>query len=136
MTNIAINELTGAPDGLSCSISHYFNLLQSLSEEEVLGLVRRSDQDSSFVGGKTASNTTDASRRYYQALANYGLGTVLYKVLSLSEKENQYYLTTEGFVSSVEWFQLKNAHQRRIFQFKTMIAMDNNFSEKLPITLK
>jgi len=69
-------------DGLSLSVHRTFELLHSLDLE---------DPKDDWV--------VDADGEY-NALANYGLGTVIAKILHLSELEgNQYVLTPAGFTT-------------------------------------
>ena len=78
-THVSIGEFANN-DGLTISVLRTFSLLHSLDLEAP------KDQwvsDSSFD---------------YNALANYGLATVLHKILHLSEMGNQYLLTPSGFI--------------------------------------
>lgn len=79
-TNVSIGEFSG-DDGLTISVLRTFELLHSLDQE------KPKDQ---WVTDNSLS---------YNALANYGLATVLYKVLHLSERGNQYLLTPSGFIT-------------------------------------
>ena len=75
----AINDLTDQ-DKLVLSVKETFSLLNSLDIEEDIS-VRDNSKD-------------------YDALMNYGIGTIMGRILSLSEKEgNQYVLTPQGFTT-------------------------------------
>lgn len=83
-TQVAIQEY--GEDNLPLSVHRTFSLLHSLNSREVdtqPWLLKDISPD-------------------YQALANYGLATVLYKVLHLSTEGNQYLLTPYGFMTFAE----------------------------------
>lgn len=79
-TNVSIGEFS-PDDGLTISVLRTFELLHSLDQENP------KDQ---WVKDNSLN---------YNALANYGLATVLHKVLHLSERGNQYLLTPSGFIT-------------------------------------
>lgn len=81
-TSVSILEYDQV-DKLALSVYHTFNLLHSLHSEE---------------DSKQLWKVKDISDDY-QALANYGLATVMNKVLHLSEEGNQFVLTPFGFMS-------------------------------------
>lgn len=82
-TSVSISEFEY--DDLPVSSRRTFELLRSLDDEEPKDIwVRNTSND-------------------YQALANYGLATVLHKVLHMQANEgNQYLLTPSGFISFPE----------------------------------
>ena len=80
-TSVSIGEY--GIDNLELSIKRTFELLQSLNSKE----------------NKNQPWLVKDISKDYDALANYGLATVLNKVLHLSEKGNQYLLTPYGFMS-------------------------------------
>lgn len=80
-THISISEFAAA-DGLTISVLRTFELLHSLEQEDPKG---------EWIINKTSED--------YNALANYGVATVLNKVLHLSENGNQYLLTPSGFIT-------------------------------------
>lgn len=80
-TQVSLAEM-GPVDKLGLSIQATFKLLQSLNDKEYEKMPY------------TIKDTSPA----YNAIANYGLATVMNKVLSLSAKENQYLLTPKGFM--------------------------------------
>lgn len=82
-TSFSINEFSDENDLFDLSIKRTFSLLSSLKLEDNLS------------GNWTIEDTSDD----YNALANYGLATVLFKVLHLSKEGNQFLLTPYGFMS-------------------------------------
>ena len=82
-TNISIGEFD-AVDGLELSVLRTFELLHALDQE------------------KPKDQWVTDNRLEYNALANYGLATVLSKILHLSERGNQYLLTPSGFITYPE----------------------------------
>ena len=80
-THISIGDFAAA-DGLTISVLRTFELLHSLEQE---------DPEGKWIINKTSED--------YNALANYGVATVLNKVLHLSENGNQYLLTPSGFIT-------------------------------------
>lgn len=80
-TQVSIGEFS-PEDGLVVSAFHTFDLLDSLDKEGA--------PEYDWV----ATNSSD-----YNALANYGLATVLFKVLHLNEDGNNYLLTPQGFTT-------------------------------------
>lgn len=80
-TSVSINEY--GIDNLEISVKRTFELLKSLNLEE----------------NKNQPWRVKDSSSDYNALANYGLATVLNKVLHLSREGNQYLLTPYGFMS-------------------------------------
>lgn len=82
-TNISIGEFD-AVDGLELSVLRTFELLHTLDQE------------------KPKDQWVTDNRLEYNALANYGLATVLSKILHLSERGNQYLLTPSGFITYPE----------------------------------
>lgn len=85
-TSVKISEFTDETDGLTISINRTFNLLASLNNSE---------------NPQRPWLLKDTSKDY-NALANYGLATVMNKVLHLSENGNQYLLTPYGFMTYAE----------------------------------
>ena len=81
-TSISIGEYDKT-DGLAISVYHTFHLLHSLNNVE-------NDVQPWMVKDTGAD---------YNALANYGLATVMNKVLHLSEQGNQFVLTPYGFMT-------------------------------------
>lgn len=88
-TAISINDFEDKNVGGYISVWRTFNLLYSLDTEDPYDKwVENSDKDN-----------------YYQALANYGLATALWKVLHLDHKDgNQYLLTSKGFMTFSQRF--------------------------------
>lgn len=84
-TQVAISEYANESDPQGhLSVIETFRLLYALDKENP--------------ADKWVSNDSELSV-YFQALANYGLATVLYKVLHLDvQKGNQYLLTPDGFM--------------------------------------
>lgn len=82
-TNVSIGEFDTV-DGLELSVVRTFELLHTLDQE------------------KPKDQWVTDNRLEYNALANYGLATVLSKVLHLSERGNQYLLTPSGFITYPE----------------------------------
>lgn len=82
-TNVSIGEFDPI-DGLELSVVRTFELLHTLDQE------------------KPKDQWVTDNRLEYNALANYGLATVLSKVLHLSERGNQYLLTPSGFITFPE----------------------------------
>lgn len=80
-TSVAIGEY--GEDNLDISVRRTFQLLSTLNSSE---------------NGQQPWQVKDSSADY-NALANYGLGTVMHKVLHLSEEGNQYVLTPYGFMT-------------------------------------
>lgn len=78
-TQVTIGEYD--KDNLEISVRHTFELLHSLDKENPKDLWIK-DQDEK-----------------YNALANYGLATILSKTLHLNQLGNQYLLTPSGFIS-------------------------------------
>ena len=80
---------------------------------------------------------------YYQALANYGLATVLYKVLHLDEvKGNQYLLTPDGFMTfSQRFLQLFEKNKGyvqlkgRVFDSGHFKGLENKYNVTVPQSL-
>lgn len=93
-TNVSIGEFS-PDDGLTISVLRTFELLHSLDQE------------------KPKDQWVKDNSLNYNALANYGLATVLHKVLHLNEIGNQYLLTPSGFISFpqrlVELFQTEKS---------------------------
>lgn len=81
-TSVSIGEYDKV-DKLAISVYHTFRLLHSLNSAE------------NGVQPWIVKNTGDD----YNALANYGLATVMSKVLHLSEQGNQFVLTPFGFMT-------------------------------------
>lgn len=85
-TSVSISEFSDEVDVLQVGINRTFNLLKSLNNLDK---------------GQEPWLLKDVSDDY-QALANYGLATVMNKVLHLSERGNQYLLTPYGFMTYPE----------------------------------
>lgn len=83
-TSVSISEY--GKDNLSLSIKATFKLLTTLNSKEK----------------QTQPWSIKDQSSDYNALANYGLATVLFKVLHLSEEGNQYLLTPYGFMTYSE----------------------------------
>ncbi len=83
-TSVRISEYSAEPAGGYLSALETFQLLYQLDNESPTDKwVKNSDPD-----------------KYYQALANYGLATVLYKVMHIDNYEgNQLMITRRGFVT-------------------------------------
>lgn len=81
-TSVSIGEYDKV-DNLALSVYHTFDLLHSLNNAET----------------KTQPWMVKDSSDDYNALANYGLATVMSKVLHLSTEGNQYVLTPYGFMT-------------------------------------
>lgn len=80
-TSVSIWDFSNETRGLDIGINRTFQLLKQLNNLD---------------NGVQPWLIKDTSEDY-QALANYGLATVMNKVLHLSEKDNQYLLTAEGW---------------------------------------
>ena len=83
-TSVSISEY--GKDNLSLSVKATFKLLTTLNSKEK----------------QTQPWSIKDQSSDYNALANYGLATVLFKVLHLSEEGNQYLLTPYGFMTYSE----------------------------------
>ena len=80
-TSVSICDFSNETLGLALGINRTFQLLKQLNNLD---------------HGSQPWSIKDTSEDY-QALANYGLATVMNKVLHLSEKDNQYLLTAYGW---------------------------------------
>lgn len=80
-TSVSICDFSNETLGLALGINRTFQLLKQLNNLDY---------------GSQPWSIKDTSEDY-QALANYGLATVMNKVLHLSEKDNQYLLTAYGW---------------------------------------
>ena len=83
-TSVSISEY--GKDNLSLSVKATFKLLTTLNSKE--------KQTQPWLIKDQSSD--------YNALANYGLATILFKVLHLSKEGNQYLLTPYGFMTYSE----------------------------------
>lgn len=97
-TSVSISEY--GKDNLSLSVKATFKLLTTLNSKE------KQSQPWSI-----KDQSSD-----YNALANYGLATVLFKVLHLSEEGNQYLLTPYGFMTYSE-------RMRKLLKTENYIAL-------------
>ena len=105
---ISISEF-GKDDNLAISVRRTFELLHSLDLEQPKDI---------WVKDESAD---------YNALANYGLGTVLAKVMSLSATEgNQYVLTPAGFTTFSERLTWLFKTQKQIAQIQGNVRIDNS----------
>lgn len=96
-------------DGLSLSVHRTFELLHSLDLE---------DPKDDWV--------VDADGEY-NALANYGLGTVIAKILHLSELEgNQYVLTPAGFTTFSQRMEQLMREQHFIMKIHQQVTINDN----------
>ena len=67
----------------------------------------------------------------YNALANYGLATVLHKVLHLSEKGNQYLLTPSGFISFPERLVQLFTSEKSAVKVRGAVTINDNTLSKM-----
>lgn len=79
-TSVSISEF--GDDGMTISARRTFELLHSLDQEH-----------------QPEEDWVENSSRDYNLLADYGLATVLFKILHLGEGGNEYLLTPQGFVT-------------------------------------
>ena len=70
----------------------------------------------------------------YQAYADYGLATTLNKILHLSQLDNQYLLTPEGFITYSERLLQLYKGEKYMFTMKDVKLNDNIFNKK-PVDL-
>lgn len=110
-THFSISEFSEEAERGGVGIKEVFLLLQSLNNEDPKG--------------KWLQQKTSFS---YNALANYGLATVLSKILHLSsDKGNQYLLTPQGFVTYPERIEyLFNKHKSIITVSSNIKITSNN----------
>lgn len=118
-TSVSIAEFSDETDGLSLGINHTFNLLKSLNNLEI---------------SKEPWMLKDVTDDY-QALANYGLATVMDKVLHLSEKENQYLLTPFGFMSYPARVAQLFKTEQHIAVLKESVSLANALSKKYKVDI-
>ena len=108
-TKVKINEFS-EDDGLLLSVHRTFSLLHSLNSMET-------DTQPWMVKDTSAD---------YQALANYGLATVLYKVLHLSTQGNQYLLTPYGFMTFADRMEQLLKEENYIALIQGQISLSEN----------
>ena len=112
-TSIKLNEFGDGTDGdfqLGLSIQRVFQLLASLNE---------ADEKEKIWSMKDVSKD-------YNAIANYGLATVMNKVLHLSENGNQYLLTPYGFMSYPQRIEQLFRTEEHIAMIQDNIILNNN----------
>lgn len=107
-TSIAIQEYQ--KDNLTISVKKTFQLLKSLTEAE-------NKQQPWKIKDQSAD---------YNALGNYGLATVLNKVLHLSEEGNQFLLTPYGFMTYSERVKQLLKDERYIALLQDSIVLNRN----------
>ena len=108
-TQVSINEY-GKTEKLAISVKTTFNLLHSLNKKEnnkQPWLIKNSSND-------------------YNALANYGLATVMNKVLHISQKENQYLLTPYGFMTFSERMKQLLSQENYIALIQEKVILNDN----------
>lgn len=113
-TSVAIGEY--GEDNLDISVRRTFQLLSTLNDaenEEQPWVVKDSSPD-------------------YNALANYGLATVMHKVLHLSEEGNQYVLTPYGFMTFSKRMEqlLKTENYIALIQGNVVLEGDKTMTDK------
>lgn len=108
-TSVSIGEFSDA-DGLALSARHIFELLHSLDQENI-------PEKDIWVYDTSAD---------YNALANYGLGTVLAKVLHLEENGNDYVLTPSGFTSFATRMEQLMNNRNSYVNIKGQVTINDN----------
>lgn len=111
-TNVSIGEFS-PDDGLTISVLRTFELLHSLDQE------------------KPKDQWVEDGSMNYNALANYGLATVLHKVLHLSEKGNQYLLTPSGFISFPERLVQLFTSEKSAVKVRGAVTINDNTLSKM-----
>lgn len=114
-TTVAINDFSKEiPPNANISVLETFQLLQALDTEQP------SDQ---WVINANADP-------YYQAMANYGLATALYKVMHLGVREgNQYLLTPNGLMTfSERIYQLFKDKPQLYIKFSGKVSMNGRLN--------
>lgn len=111
-TTVSIGEYE--EDNLDISVRRTFQLLTTLNsveDDKQPWMIKDSSPD-------------------YNALANYGLATVMYKVLHLSEEGNQYVLTPYGFMTFSKRMEQLLKTENYIALIQGNIILDNDTMEK------
>lgn len=113
-TSVAIGEY--GEDNLDISVRRTFQLLSTLNNAE---------------NEEQPWSVKDSSSEY-NALANYGLATVMHKVLHLSEEGNQYVLTPYGFMTFSKRMEqlLKTENYIALIQGSIVLEGDKTLTDK------
>lgn len=114
-TAFSISEyIDEAKGSVGLGVKRTFQLLQSLQSEP----------------HPNNSAWLESSHNDYDALANYGLATVLYKVLHLSEHGNQYLLTPSGFIKYSTRVQQLFSTKNSMIKLTQSIIIDDDLLSK------
>lgn len=107
-TSVSIGEF--GDDGLTISTRHTFELLHSLDQDNI-------PQKDIWV--------KDSSKDY-NLMADYGLATVLFKVLHLEENGNDYILTPQGFTTFTDRIAALIAKKHSRITIKEQVTINDN----------
>lgn len=108
-TSVSIGEFGN--DGMVISARRTFELLHSLDQEH-----------------QPEEDWVENSSRDYNLLADYGLATVLFKVLHLGEGGNEYLLTPQGFVTYTDRLKylMEKGKGRSRIHIQQPVTINNN----------
>lgn len=108
-TSVSIREFD-EKDNLVLSTKHAFELLHQL------------DQDNIPKKDIWVKNTS----KDYNLMADYGLGTVLFKILHLEENGNDYVLTPQGFTTFTDRIETLMRKRNSRISLKEQVTINNN----------